>query len=548
MSYTAPVLETDFLLRCCSSLPDLIRSGACPDLSLELVQAILEQAGKFAADVLGPLNRIADSQGVEFKNGEVRTTSGHREIYRDWAAAGWNAVSASTEWGGMGMPQLLNTACLEYWHSACMAFGLGPLLSMGAAETIEAFGSSGLKDIYLPKLVSGEWMATMNLTEPHAGSDLGALRARAIVQKDGSYRIFGSKIFITYGEHDLTENILHLVLARLPDAPAGSKGISLFLVPKFLVGPDGVLGEMNDVRCTGIEHKLGLHGSPTCTMSFGDGAGAHGWIIGQEGRGLAAMFTMMNRARLAVATQGVAVAEAATQKATAYARERRQGRISSAGDGAMSPIIDLPDVTRMLLTMRALTNAARCLCVKTADALDRSRLLPEVADRLAAQLEADLLTPIAKAFATDIGVEVASLGIQVHGGIGYIEETGVPQFLRDARICTIYEGTNGIQAIDLVTRKLFRGPQPIVAIFIQRFQAISSASAARMPDAIAAASAASNGACGFRKVLMPGRSLQTAFARAPGQGQAAAAHCVPRQRPACGRCSDRQGRRLRHRP
>jgi alkylation response protein AidB-like acyl-CoA dehydrogenase len=332
-----------------------------------------------------------------------------------------------------------------------MAFGIGPVLTMAAVDALAAHGKEDLKQRYLAKLVSGEWMGTMQLTEPQAGSDVGALRTRAERTTDGTYRLTGQKIFITYGEHDLTDNIIHFVLARLPDAPPGTKGISLFLVPKFLVNPDGSIGSRNDARAHSIEHKLGIHGSPTCTMVYGDGGGAIGFLVGEENRGMACMFTMMNEARLAVALQGVAIAERATQQALAYARERKQGR---SGSVQSAPIIAHADVRRMLLTMRALTRAARAICYATAVALDHAHRARDEATRKAAYERASLLTPVAKAFATDIGVEVASLGVQVHGGMGYVEETGAAQHYRDARIAPIYEGTNGIQAIDLVTRKL----------------------------------------------------------------------------------------------
>src|SRR5207248_6481556 len=375
------------------------------------------------------------------------------QAYRAWSQAGWNALAAPAQWGGQDLPQAVNAACTEMWNSAAMAFGLGPLLTMAGVDALIAHGSDELKRAYLPKLVSGEWMGTMQLTEPQAGSDVGALRTRAERTGDGSYRIAGQKIFITYGEHDLTENIIHFVLARLPDAPPGTKGISLFLVPKFLLNGDGSLGRRNDARAHSIEHKLGIHASPTCTMVYGDAGGATGFLIGEENQGMACMFTMMNEARLLVGLQGVAIAERATQQALAYARERKQGRASGARSGS-SPIIAHPDVKRMLLTMRALTRAARAICYATAVAIDRAKRAADEAARTAAGERASLLTPVAKAFSTDIGIEVASLGVQVHGGMGYVEETGAAQHLRDARIASIYEGTNGIQAIDLVTRKL----------------------------------------------------------------------------------------------
>jgi len=345
----------------------------------------------------------------------------------------------------------VNMACVEYWHSAAMAFGLGPMLTQAGIEAMHAHASDALKEKYLHKLVSGEWMGTMQLTEPQAGSDLSNLRTRAERAGDGSYRLRGQKIFITYGEHDMTPNIIHFVLARLPDAPPGTKGISLFLVPKFHVKDDGSLGSRNDLRCASIEHKLGIHASPTCVMVYGDNEGAIGYLVGEENKGLVCMFTMMNLARLAVGVEGVAIGEAAYQHALSYAQERKQGK---ANGKEMSPIIAHPDVKRMLLTMRALTNASRAICLKNADAIDRSRHLADAAERGKAQEEANLLTPIAKSFSTDSGIEVASLGVQVHGGMGFIEETGAAQFYRDARITAIYEGTNGIQAIDLVGRKI----------------------------------------------------------------------------------------------
>jgi acyl-CoA dehydrogenase len=451
MTYRAPVAEIGFTLTHAAGFGTALAEGLYGDLDADLVDAVLAEAGKFATDVIAPLNTIGDRHGAIFRDGEVTTPPGWREAYRDWAAAGWNGLKAPTEWGGQGLPAAINAACIEMWSSASMAFGIGPVVTMAGVEALVAHGSEELKRRYLPKLVSGEWTGTMQLTEPQAGSDVGALRTRAERSQDGSYRISGQKIFITYGEHDLTDNILHMVLARLPDAPAGTRGISLFLVPKFLPGPDGAPGVRNDVHAHSIEHKLGIHGSPTCTMVLGDQGGATGFLIGEENRGMACMFTMMNQARLAVGLQGVAIAERATQQALAYARDRRQGR---AGSVEASPIIAHPDVKRMLLTMRALTGAARAISYATAVALDRAHRSEDANARKSAHERASLLTPIAKAFATDIGNEVASLGVQVHGGMGYIEETGAAQHFRDARIAAIYEGTNGIQAIDLITRKL----------------------------------------------------------------------------------------------
>jgi acyl-CoA dehydrogenase len=449
MSYRAPVSDIVFTMRHVAGLDRAVADGLYPDLTVDLAQTILDEAGRFANDVIAPLNREGDRHGAVLKDGAITTAPGWKEAYKAWTEAGWNALPGPVDYGGQGLPMLLNSACVEMWNSASMAFGIGPVLTMGAIEALIEHGSDDLKSGYLEKLVSGEWTATMNLTEPQAGSDLAALRSRAEPTGDGTYKISGQKIFITYGEHDLTDNIVHLVLARLPDAPAGTRGISLFLVPKFL--PDGT---RNDVRCHSIEHKLGIHASPTCTMIFGDHGGAIGWLVGEENRGLNCMFTMMNNARLAVGLQGVAIAERAYQQALAYANERRQGRAAVGAVEGMSPIVMHPDVQRNLLTMKALTAAARAICYMTAEALDRAHLEQDEASRKKAHERASLLTPVAKAFSTDIGVEVASLGVQVHGGMGFVEETGAAQHLRDARIAPIYEGTNGIQAIDLVVRKL----------------------------------------------------------------------------------------------
>ena len=453
MTYRAPVADIAFTLKHAAGFGAALAEGLYRDLDEDLVNSVLEEAGRFATEVIAPLNRVGDRQGSRIKDGVVTTPDGWKEAYRNWSAAGWNGISGPTDWGGQGLPHAINSACIEMWNSAAMAFGIGVVLTMGAIDTLEAHATDHLKKTYLPKLVSGEWTGTMQLTEPQAGSDVGALRTKAERASDGAYRLTGQKIFITYGEHDLTENIIHFVLARLPNAPAGTRGISLFLVPKFLLNADGSLGARNDVRAHSIEHKMGNHASPTCTMVFGDQGGAVGYLIGEENRGMACMFTMMNQARLAVALQGVAIAERSTQQALAYARDRKQGRASKSAEGS-SPIIVHPDVRRMLLSMRAQTRAARAICYATAVAIDRTHLSADEDSRQAAHERASLLTPVAKAFATDIGVEVSSLGVQVHGGMGYIEETGAAQHYRDSRIAAIYEGTNGIQAIDLVTRKI----------------------------------------------------------------------------------------------
>ncbi|MGP0093708.1 MAG: acyl-CoA dehydrogenase [Xanthobacteraceae bacterium] len=454
MTYQAPVTDISFALKHAAGLRRAINDGLYGDLSEDLLDQVLGEAGRFASEVIAPLNAIGDRHGTPFRDGVVTTPPGWKEAYRAWAQAGWNGLAAPEKWGGQGLPQALNAACIEMWNSASMAFGIGPVLTVGAAEALAAHGSEALKRAYLGKLVSGEWMGTMQLTEPQAGSDLALIRAKAERAGDGTYRISGQKIFITYGEHDLTDNIIHFVLARLPDAPPGTRGLSLFLVPKFLLKADGSPGPRNDVRAHSVEHKLGIHASPTCTMVYGDQGGATGFLVGEEHRGLACMFTMMNLARLSVGLQGVAIAERATQQALAYARERRQGREAGAHDGAAAPIIVHPDVKRMLMTMRALTRSARSISYATAIAIDRAERAADERARRTAHERASLLTPVAKAFSTDIGIEVASLGVQVHGGMGYIEETGAAQHFRDARIAAIYEGTNGIQAIDLVTRKL----------------------------------------------------------------------------------------------
>jgi len=475
VTYRAPLADIGFALKYAAGLPQAIEQGLFGDFAMADVEAVLAEAGRFAGEVIAPLNRVGDRFGTPFEGGAVTTPPGWKEAYRGWRDGGWNGLAAPCEWGGQGLPQIVNAACIEMWHGASMAFSDGPMLTVAAIDALYAHGSEALKRRYLPKLVSGEWAGTMQLTEPQAGSDVGALRTRAERTPDGSYRLKGQKIFITYGEHDLTDNIVHFVLARLPDAPPGTRGISLFLVPKYLVNSDGSLGARNDIRAHSVEHKLGIHGSPTCTMILGDRDGATGFLIGEENAGMACMFTMMNRARLAVGLQGVGVAEAAAQQALAYARERRQGRPAGAPATQSSPIIAHPDVRRMLLTMRALTAAARAICYVTAIALDRSERAADAAARKAAHERTSLLTPVAKAFSTDVGIEVASLGVQVHGGMGYIEETGAAQFYRDARIAAIYEGTNGIQAVDLVMRRLSLAGGATVAAHIKELRAVVAA-------------------------------------------------------------------------
>lgn len=474
MGLRAPVAEITYMMGHVADLEAILSCSDFDDLSADMVAAILAEAGRFAEEELDPINIPGDRTGCRLANGAVTTPPGWKDAYRRWAEAGWNGVSAPSEWGGQGLPATVHAAVQELWNAGSASFAAGPMLTAGAIEALEAHASAELKARYLPNLVAGTWMATMNLTEPQAGSDLGALRARAERADDGSYRIFGQKIFITYGEHDLTENIIHLVLARLPDAPAGTRGISLFLVPKFLVNEDGSLSDRNDVLCAGLEEKLGLHGSPTCTMVYGDGGdGAIGWLVGEEHSGLAAMFTMMNIARLTVGVQGVGIAARAYDRALAYAHERRQGYAVGASRDKMSLIVEHPDVQRDLLRMKSLTAAARAIVFSCAEAIDMSRHGPlEARDAWADR--ASLLTPIAKAFSTDVGIEVTNIGIQVHGGAGYIEDTGAAQYMRDARIFALYEGTNGIQAIDLVTRKLSLSGGDAVKRLIEDFRSIAN--------------------------------------------------------------------------
>jgi acyl-CoA dehydrogenase len=454
MTYRAPINDMLLALNHGAGLQAALQAGHYGDFDGDITAAVLEEAGKFATDMLAPLNQIGDEHGIKLADGNVTTAPGWPDAYQRWIAAGWNAVSGPEAFSGQGLPLAVNAACTEIWSASNVAFGLCPLLTLSAIEALDAHGSDELKKIYLEKLVSGEWTGTMQLTEPQAGSDVGALRTRAERAGDGSYRIKGTKIFITYGDHDMTDNIVHFVLARLPDAPAGTKGISLFLIPKFLVNADGSLGARNDIYASGIEHKLGMHAAPTCTMTIGDQGGAIGYLIGEENRGMLCMFTMMNQARLGVGLEGVGIADRAYQQALAFAQERKQGRaVGKKGDG-MDAIIVHPDVKRMLMQMRGLTAAARTICYATAVALDVSVRAKDAKVRADAAARGALLTPIAKAFATDIGNEVTYLGVQVHGGMGFIEETGAAQHYRDSRITSIYEGTNGIQSIDLVTRKL----------------------------------------------------------------------------------------------
>jgi len=452
--YRAPIEEISFALETMGQMKEWTNVPGFEEAGEDLVAAVLEEAGKLAGEVIAPTNRVGDEVGAKWNDGAVTLPEAFRPMHEAFVEGGWPTLSADPTLGGQGLPNTLSIAVTEMVTSANMAYSLLPLLSAGAIEAIAAHGSEEQHKKYLEKMVTGEWSGAMNLTEPGAGSDVGALRAKAEKQPDGTYLISGQKIFITWGEHDLSDNIIHLVLARLPDAPAGTKGISMFLVPKFLVEEDGSLGARNDLRCVSIEHKLGIHASPTCVMSFGDEGKCVGYIVGEENRGMRNMFTMMNHARVGVGLEGVSIAERAYQQAVSYASERIQSAAIGARTRESVPIINHPDVRRMLLTMRSTTEAARAIIYRNVWALDRAHKAVDANERRAAQGEADLLTPISKAYATDIGVEAASLGVQIHGGMGFIEETGAAQHYRDSRIAPIYEGTNGIQALDLVGRKL----------------------------------------------------------------------------------------------
>lgn len=472
MAYKAPVAEITYALNHVAGFARLLQEGTFGDLDQDTAAAILEEAGRFATEELAPLNRKGDEHPARLEGKDVITSPGWKEAYAKFVESGWNSVASPSEFGGQDLPQGLAQAVGEMWHGANMAFALCPLLTQAGVEAVDQYGAADLKARFLPKLISGEWTGSMQLTEPSAGSDLRFMKTRATPVGDGSYRITGTKIFITYGDHPMTDNIIHLVLARLPDAPPGTKGISLFVVPKFLIGDDGSSGARNDVFCSKLEHKLGIHGSPTCVMNFGDEGGALGWIVGEPHRGLQYMFTMMNRARLGVGVQGVGLAEHAYQHALAYAKERRQGSAAGVADTDMAAIIAHPDVRRMLLGMKAKVAAARALCLTNAVALDMAKRGRDEAARARADAEAALLTPLSKSFGSDIANEVASDGIQVHGGMGFIEETGAAQFYRDARIAAIYEGTNGIQCIDLVGRKLPMNKGQVVTAFLEDMQGI----------------------------------------------------------------------------
>jgi 3-(methylthio)propanoyl-CoA dehydrogenase len=456
MSYRAPVTDMLFVMRDLAGLEAVAKLPGFEEAGLDTAQAVLEECARYNEQVVAPLDRAGDTDPSSWNAGEVRTTPGFKQAFRQFGEGGWQGLQHPVEFGGQGLPKTIGGACVEMINSANLSFALCPLLTDGAIEALLTAGSSELQQAYIPKMISGEWTGTMNLTEPQAGSDLSMVRSRAEPQPDGSYKIFGTKIFITYGEHDMASNIVHLVLARVSGAPEGVKGISLFVVPKFLLNRDGSAGARNDVHCVSIEHKLGIKASPTAVLQYGDKGGAVGYLVGQENRGLEYMFIMMNAARYAVGVQGIAVAERAYQKAVAYARERVQSRPVDGSLPRAATIIHHPDVKRMLMTMRAFTEGCRAMALVSAAAYDAAHANPDAETRKRSEAFYEFMVPLIKGFSTEMSLEVASLGVQVHGGMGFIEETGAAQHLRDAKILTIYEGTTAIQANDLVGRKTSR--------------------------------------------------------------------------------------------
>ena len=454
MTFASPVKQMIFALKEMANYSEIIESELWPDLDDNFIETLLNEAAKLADNSIAPLNQSADKAGSILNNGNVSTAPGFKEAYKELVNSSWGTLSGLKDYGGQGLPKTIAVMIQELWNTSCMSFSLCPMLTQGAVEAISHHGTENQKKEYLPRLLTGEWSGTMNLTEPHAGSDVGALKASAKKNSDGSYSIKGTKIYITYGDHDMAENIIHLVLARIEGAPEGNNGISLFIVPKFIKNQETKEFEKNDLQCIGLEDKLGIHASPTCVMSFGENVGAKGFLLGKENRGLACMFTMMNNARLNVGMQGVGIAERSLQQSLEYSKERRQGRHYNGKSENSVNIIEHPDVLKMLIKMEGLTQASRAICYDNAIAIDLAQNHKDNKIREKYQLKADLLTPISKSWATDIGVKVTSLGIQIHGGMGFIEDTGVAQYYRDSRIAPIYEGTNGIQAIDLVTRKL----------------------------------------------------------------------------------------------
>ncbi len=468
--YRAPIKEMRFVMDELANLAEISRLPGYEEATPDLADAVLDEAARFTRDVLAPLNAIGDRAGCQLTAAGVTTPPGWKAAYQAFCAAGWNGIASPVEYGGQGLPDALAVAVKEMICSANLSFSLGPLLTTGAVEALLTCASDELKSVYLEKMVTGAWTGTMNLTEPQAGSDLAQIRSRAEPQADGTYRLFGQKIFITYGDHDMTNNIVHLVLARLPDAPPGVKGISMFLVPKFLVNPDGSPGARNDAQCVSLEHKLGIHASPTCVMAYGDAGGAVGYLLGEPNLGLEYMFIMMNEARLGVGLQGIALGERAYQQALAYARERQQGRDAVTGEKLVT-LDRHPDIRRMLMTMKARVEACRALAYVASGLLDRAHASADPAERLRQLFLAEFMIPIVKGGSTEMGIDVTSLGIQIHGGMGYIEETGAAQYWRDARITTIYEGTTGIQANDLLFRKLMRDQGATARIVFGEIQA-----------------------------------------------------------------------------
>ena len=504
-SYTAPTDDMMFVLEHIAELDGLAAHEQFAHADLETAGALLDEAGRFMSSEVAPLNVPGDQQGLGFDEGVITHPDGFGEAYRKFVGAGWNGMAFDPDFGGGGMPWCVGLAVQEMLTSASMAFSLCPLLTQGAIDALLHHADETLQQTYLPKMISGEWSGTMNLTEPHAGSDVGALTSRAEPRPDGSYLIMGTKIFITYGEHELADNIIHLVLARTPDSPPGTRGISLFLVPKFLVNPDGSLGERNDLRAVSTEHKIGIHASPTCVMSYGDNGGAVGYMVGPEHGGMRAMFTMMNNARLSVGLQGLSLTERAYQQARDYAVERKQGRAigTELPPGQSSPIVDHADVRRMLMTMRANAEAMRCVMYLNAAAIDESLSAADPDERAQADELVALLTPISKGWGTDLGVEMTSLGVQVHGGMGYVEETGAAQHWRDSRIAPIYEGTNGIQAADLAFRKLqLDGGKAMARLIGQIGETAAELAASDDADLKAIAASLSAGAEAFGNAAM----------------------------------------------
>ena len=485
-NYNAPIRDMQFVMRELAGLDAVAALPGCEDASPDVVDAILEEAGKFAGGVLAPLNWTGDQEGARWDNGVVHTATGWKEASKQFAEAGWTALACEPEFGGQGLPKLVSTAVMEMWKSANMAFSLCPMLTNGAIESIKLRGTDEQKAAYLPKMVSGEWTGTMNLTEPQAGSDLAAVRTRAVPQGDGTYKIFGQKIFITYGEHDMTDNIIHLVLARLPDAPEGVKGISLFVVPKFLLNADGTPGERNDVHCVSIEHKLGIHASPTAVLAFGDKGGAIGTLVGEANRGLEYMFIMMNEARFAVGMEGLALSERAYQQALGYAKDRVQGTEAGVRGGPKVSIIHHADVRRMLMSKKSQIEAQRALAYVVGAATDMAHHHPDEAVRAQNQAFTDLMIPVVKGWLTESSIELTSTGVQVHGGMGFIEETGAAQHFRDARITSIYEGTTAIQANDLIGRKIARESGQTVKAVIAEMRKVEASLAEASGEEFAA--------------------------------------------------------------